>query len=106
MRGWLKAVLGAARRYLWAPVTLGLVAAISGVFPFQRMSGLWWRDVDHLRRALAYSAREIAGGQWWRLLTVNLVHDPVGPELGTPGLYHLLNTVVVLLAVGPALEHR
>src|SRR5438132_381599 len=86
-----------ARRYFRAPVCFVLVGVVCVVFPFQRLSGLWWRDVDHLRRALAYSAAETARGQWWRLLTVNVVHDPVAPDFLSPGFSHLLNNLVTFL---------
>lgn len=55
-------------RYLLAPVTLSLIGAICGGYLAQRLSGSWWRDVDHVRRALGYSAREIDAEQIVRKL--------------------------------------
>ncbi|HEX7165754.1 MAG TPA: rhomboid family intramembrane serine protease [Acidimicrobiales bacterium] len=98
--------MSAVARHLGARVTISVVAATCLGYVAQRVSGSWWRDVDHVRRALGYSARELAAGEWWRLWTVNLVHDPVPPEYVAPGFMHLVNNVVPLFLVGPVVERH
>ncbi len=53
------------------------------------------RDGSDLFQALALNGADVAGGEWWRLLTVTLVHG---------GLLHLGLNMYALFLVGPIVE--
>jgi membrane associated rhomboid family serine protease len=60
----------------------------------------WASSSDALFLLLAGNDRALLHGEFWRLLTAPLMHDPQG----SAGFNHILSTVVGLFFLAPALE--
>lgn len=115
-------------RYLCMPATLTIVGIVVVCFVVQRLTydshhtiacqcggGVTTMHISALQRALAFSTYRIAHGEWWRIVTPNLVNGPVAAhvlgryydlDLGQPGLGHLVNNLFGLAYIGPFLERR
>jgi hypothetical protein len=120
-------LLGLAR-YLSAPATLTIACVVVVCFVMQRLTydsahaivcqcgrGVTTMHTSAMQDALAFSTSRIARGQWWRVVTPNLVNGPVPMhifgryydlDLGQPGLGHLVANLFGLLYIGPFLERR
>jgi len=107
-------VIARVGNYLRAPATLAMVAVVVGFFIAQRLT-LGADHISSLQRSLAFNTSRVRHGQWWRVVTANLLngHIPLrlggkayDVDLGQPGLGHLLANVLGLLYIGPFLERR
>jgi membrane associated rhomboid family serine protease len=125
--GWLQKTGGVSLRavvrrvfgWLWSteePASLLLVSwatwAISGLivvmYIIQETWGATGRSSNHLVQALASRPESVAHGQWWRLVTYELI-NPALRHAGQSKDYvsapaHVTNNLAVLLAFGPRLE--
>ena len=107
-----RALAGAARYELSAPVNLAVVLVTGAVFGAQKYLGRNVDGVDRIWADLGYDRHLIlTGREPWRLLTPNLIHTaswwhPGGQIawIGTVGLLHVLSVCVALLLFGPLIE--
>jgi rhomboid protease GluP len=76
------------------PVTLGLLAALVGVYGAEVATGAT-ASASGLVAAGALEARAVGGGQYWRLLTASLLHG---------GFDHLVGNLLALYILGMVCE--
>ena len=76
-----------------APVTTGIIAVTVGI---HLLGWLWPPLWNELFERFALVNRLVAGGEWWRMLTVTLIH--------APGFMHVTFNMFALYNLGPQVE--